>query len=852
VNARTGWASGNGDIYKTTNFGGAWMRELVPGHGQYDYSSVSFVHVDDGSADGKDYGWACGSWVVNGAVNACRIIRTTNGGVDWDVVKQWTSTTVSGSVHKDDVQLLRQVDFVDEDHGWATGWGKDATGSWGYVVLRTTNGGDDWSITRFADGNATISAMDFATESDGWLATGTIDGYVPATIWKTADGGATWAVAETREGSTVSDLSAMPSGECYASGQAQGSADWRGFILHTVDAGATWTEEWAEFGLKPNAVAFSATGAVAVGDGALRLSRTAATPAWAEYIPGVRKNLTNVQFWDTSLGWAVGWRSTILRTTDGGKKWTAASVPSGISLEGIDMVSKKIGWAVGCSGPHVPYIDMDAGYGAVVLKTTDGGLTWKFQLNRTTKPGLAGVDFTDSKHGVAVGTAGLVARTQDGGKTWWLRTVGSQTLRDVRFLDSAGGVAVGGDSGSVSGNGSVWRTADGGATWTKATLPQDEQHAAPIRAVFKPLETVAGSGLTAVGDRSQIYTSTDGISWAFENMTPGLIYQDPPFPHGMDIGMTGLADPAIVSYSDPIGWVLGDDGQVWTKPANWTPEVPWVLSLPASSSHLLDHTGGSGQDNQLKGLAVVDWINAWAVGDRGTVLSFDRMAPKTTVAPSNGWVNSPQVTLSASDGKSGVSAVRWIVDPPGINGDVQPPITGWETWTWNWGSTVTWDGERQDGDSPGSRHVIYYQAFDNVGNEELDPFWLRYMYPIEPNLRYAYEVPKHIWVTLDTVGPQTYAPWAVTVKRNAKPAFDFWVNDDLSDKASVTILVKNGGGDTVKKLSLGWLATSHEFSSPISDWKCTLAKGSYTFDVLAADQAGNPQQIKGSNTFTVK
>ena len=139
---------------------------------------------------------------------------------------------------------------------------------------------------------------------------------------------------------------------------------------------------------------------------------------------------------------------------------------------------------------------MDAGYGAVVLKTTDGGLHWTFQVNRTTKPGLAGVDFTDTKHGVAVGTAGLTVRTQDGGKTWWLRTVGSQTLRDVKFLTASTGVAVGGDSTSTGGSGSAWSTLDGGATWKAVDLPQDEAHAAPIRAIFQEV-LAGGSTLTA-------------------------------------------------------------------------------------------------------------------------------------------------------------------------------------------------------------------------------------------------------------------------------------------------------------------------------------------------------------------
>ena len=90
------------------------------------------------------------------------------------------------------------------------------------------------------------------------------------------------------------------------------------------------------------------------------------------------------------------------------------------------------------------------------------------------------------------------------------------------------------------------------------------------------------------------------------------------------------------------------------------------------------------------------------------------------------------------------------------------------------------------------------------------------------------------------------------VERTDRVAILFWVNDNLSPKAKVTIRIRNGAGDVVKTFSLGWLATFHQFNSAISDWQCNLPVGNYTFSVYAVDQAGNQQAVLGGNTFKVK
>ncbi len=640
VNASDGWAAGPGGIVKTTNGGVTWTNETLiplPTQDYYQISDVSFVDASDG--------WACGLFSPAVGATSYRIIHTPDGG------DTWTAESLPANI-----KLLEQVDFVNTSDGWATGWGYDPSAAkWGYVLLKTTSGGANWTVSLFGDGQASLSAMDFTSASEGWLATASLANYAPATIWHTTDGGSTWAASTTKEGATITDLAASSSGECYATGQTQGVSDWEGFVLHTTDHGSTWKEEYSEETVKPQAVDFSSGTAMAVGAGGLFLTRNAGTGNWSQSAPGVRTNLTHVQFLNANLGWAVGWKSTILRTTNGGRTWGMTSVPRGISLEGLDMVTGKIGWAVGCSGPHVPYADLDAGYGAVVLKTTDGGRHWKFQINRSTSPGLAGVDFFNTKVGLAVGTDGLVVRTTDGGRTWWFRTVGTVTLRAVQFTDAKTAIAVGGETGTVSASGVIWRTANGGVTWSNPNPTPTPD--APLRSI----KTDAGKGLTVVGDRGQLFTSGDGgTTWTFTAIDPNDVVQDPPYPHFFDVGQCVIPQGALVAADDADGWILGDGGDMWTHNRAGTPPL-WQLAPTISSFTPI--SGPVGTPVTLYGSGFTGASAVTFGGVTATVYSVISDNELTAHVPSGTPLGTCRISVTTPLG-TGVSTDRFNVTSP--------------------------------------------------------------------------------------------------------------------------------------------------------------------------------------------
>src|SRR5436305_997757 len=83
------------------------------------------------------------------------------------------------------------------------------------------------------------------------------------------------------------------------------------------------------------------------------------------------------------------------------------------------------------------------GNGGTILRTTDGGATWKAQSSGTTQT-LLGVSFTDANTGIAVGGGGTILRTTDGGATWTSQwPVRGDNFSGVSFIDAYTGIVVG-------------------------------------------------------------------------------------------------------------------------------------------------------------------------------------------------------------------------------------------------------------------------------------------------------------------------------------------------------------------------------------------------------------------------
>ncbi len=310
-----------------------------------------------------------------------------------------------------------------------TGWGLN-----GPLVLRTTDGGTTWyDVTPRAAG-ASIIGTDFSDAGHGWLAT-VANEAGPLTIYRTADGGKSWAKTTTNlttMGAQVRFVDATHGWILVNQGVAAGSEGV--VLLRTLDGGASWTV------VNQTAPQNPAPGQIPFGGGK-----------------------TGFAFSDDKHGWLTGYQPVeghayLFATGDGGATWQPADLklPKDYAHSWLSTQSPLF---FSATDGLLPVVFGEQGQPTVFYVTHDGGKTWA--------PGAPVVSpgnnsflwsFADVKHGFATDGDHLFA-TADGGASWTeVRT--DRTLAGTTQLwfvsDQVGWAA----SDTV-----LLKTTDGGKTW---------------------------------------------------------------------------------------------------------------------------------------------------------------------------------------------------------------------------------------------------------------------------------------------------------------------------------------------------------------------------------------------------
>ena len=335
IDANLGWAIGGlpdpGDHVLTTSDGGLTWKDVTPPE---DIAPADDHKTATGYFQDANIGWVIYSYTSGITPSQSVVWRTQDAGTTWKVSQPLDITNLSEFYNPSELQ------FVDGNTGWlmvhvGVGMNHD------YIVLyRSNNGGVTWErlLDPYTDGSGIMSCSKtgllFTDNTQGWL-TGDCHGVAAGVqLFKSSDGGSTWAPVTLPDPSNAPGLFSNFEAACgsydpfFFSNElghlavncmdySQDPPTYQYYIFTTYNGGSDWV--------------------------------SSTYPGEALY------------FFSEGTGWALARK--IHRTTDGGFTWKAiANVNWDVE---VDFVSEYLGWGVARETNEL-----------ALVKTVDGGAKW--------------------------------------------------------------------------------------------------------------------------------------------------------------------------------------------------------------------------------------------------------------------------------------------------------------------------------------------------------------------------------------------------------------------------------------------------------------------------------------------
>jgi photosystem II stability/assembly factor-like uncharacterized protein len=320
---------------------------------------------------------------------------------------------------------------------------------------------------------------------------------------------------------------------------------------------------------------------------------------WTPQTSGVAVRLRGVSAVSNDVAWASGAGGTVLRTTNGGRTWRARPVPGADGLDFRDVDALSPDTAV--------VLSIGPGEASRIFRTEDGGATWTERFrNADPEAFFDALAFGDARHGAAVSDAVggrfVIRLTRDGGRTW----TAAPDDRLPPALDGEGAFAASGTNVAMAGPERIWvgttrgrvlRSTDGGRSWSV--------HATPI----------------ATGDATGIF------SIAFRDGAHGVVVGGNYQREGDAVDNVAISADGGVTWSRPMGRGLGGFRSVVT----WLAGGPArLLAVGPSGSDWSDDGGRTwqpaGGDGYDAFSVAPSGATGWAAGAGGRIarVTFSR------------------------------------------------------------------------------------------------------------------------------------------------------------------------------------------------------------------------------------
>ncbi len=291
--------------------------------------------------------------------------------------------------------------------------------------------------------------------------------------------------------------------------------------------------------------------------------------------------------------------------------WVAQTSGVGtVSLASVNFISATTGLAVGTAG--------------TIIKTINGGTTWVAKSSLTANA-LTSVVFVSATNAIAVGQFGIVLSSTNAGETWTSQTTGTN-LNSVFFSSANIGYAVGA-------TGTILKTTNGGTNWTAlvsgTTVNLTSSYfvsdligyvTGATGRIQKTVNggtnwTVLNSGSTANINSASYFSDVKGwqcgaASTMLKTTNGGTSFTN--------TTLGGNVNMASVTFKDSSnGWATGANGRI-----NFTANGGTTWGIQTSPAF-----------GNLNCICMVNTTTGWIVGDQGTILKTTTGGLSAPTAP---------------------------------------------------------------------------------------------------------------------------------------------------------------------------------------------------------------------------
>lgn len=316
---------------------------------------------------------------------------------------------------------------------------------------------------------------------------------------------------------------------------------------------------------------------------------------WTTITTDTKASFRGLSVVDDHVAWLGGSKGTVGFTTDGGISWTFKS------LEGYETLDFRSVYAFDAKN----VIIANAGSPAYILKTSDGGESWRRVYENEDKEAfLDGIDFWDAKKGIVYGdpiaSKMVVLRTNDGGETWMPLADDKRPLLkegEASFAASGTGVRCLKKNNVMILTGGqfsrLWSSSDGGETWTPKDLPmiQGGKMTGGYSVAFFDLKT----GIIVGGNWDDHTLTTDHIVLTNDG---GKTWRRPSSPtRGLRECVEFITAKIVIASGQKGSDISYDGGNTWTQLSDLT---GFDVVRKARHGTLVVVAGGQGKVALLK------------------------------------------------------------------------------------------------------------------------------------------------------------------------------------------------------------------------------------------------------------